>query len=182
MQLEKQAYRQGANIFYKSVLLMAYADDIVIIGNSLESMKEGFQLLEEASKEVGLIINEGKTKYMLAANTWNSSKPCTIEIGRYNFERVDSYMYVYLGSLVTGDSSVSEEITNRLIAANRSYFGLKSQLKSQLRKTKILAYNTNVRPIFTYAAETLTTTKNDERILSIFERKILRRMYKVVQI
>jgi len=25
-------------------------------------MKEGFQLLEEASKEVGLVINEGKAK------------------------------------------------------------------------------------------------------------------------
>ena len=33
---------------------------------------------------------------------------------------------IYLGSLVTGENSVSEEITNRLIAANSSYFRLKS--------------------------------------------------------
>jgi len=62
-------------IFYKSVQLKAYADDIVIIGRSLASMKEGFQLLEEASKEVGLVINERKTKYTVAANTQNCSKP-----------------------------------------------------------------------------------------------------------
>jgi hypothetical protein len=119
---------------------MTYADDIVIIGDSLESMKEGFQLLEEASKEVGLIINEGETKYMLAANTLNSSKPCAIEIGRYNFESVDSF--IYLGSLVTGDNIVSEEITNCLITANRSYFGLRSQHKKQLlfSKTNISIY------------------------------------------
>jgi hypothetical protein len=61
---------------------MAYADDIFIIGNSLESMKEGIQLLEEASKEVELVINGGKTKYMLAANTQNCNKRCAIEIGR----------------------------------------------------------------------------------------------------
>jgi hypothetical protein len=34
-----------------------------------------------------------------------------------------------------------------------------------------------VRPIFTYAAETWTMTKNDGRRLSVFKRKILRRMY-----
>jgi len=32
---------------------MAYAADIVIIGRSLASMKEDFQLLEETSEEVG---------------------------------------------------------------------------------------------------------------------------------
>jgi hypothetical protein len=74
---------------------------------------------------------------------------------------------------VNGDNNVSEEITNRLIACNKSYFGLKIQFKSQLlpRKTKILMYKTLVRPILTYAAETWTTIKNDERRLSILERK-----------
>ena len=81
--------------------------------------------------------------------------------------------------MVTGDNNVSKEITNRIIASNRSYFGLKSQLKSQLlsRKTKILIYKTIVRPILTHAAETWTTTKNDDRRPSICERKTLRRMY-----
>jgi hypothetical protein len=51
--------------------------------------------------DVGLVINEGKTKYMVAANIQNCSKECAIEIGRYNFERVDSF--TCLGSLVTGD-------------------------------------------------------------------------------
>jgi len=92
---------------------MAYADDTVMIGRSLASLKEGFQLLEEASKEVGLVIHEGKTKYPVAANTQNCSKPHTIEIGRYSFDRVDSY--TCLGSLVSGDSNVSEEITNHTV-------------------------------------------------------------------
>ena len=61
---------------------------------------------------------------MVAANTHNCSKPCTIEMGRNKFERVDNC--TYFGSLMTDDNNVSEEITNRHIAANRSYFGLKS--------------------------------------------------------
>ena len=87
---------------------MADADDIVIIGRALASMKEGFQLLEEANKEVVLVINEGKTKYMVAANTQNCSKPRAIQIGRRSFERVGSY--TYLGLLASGDTNVSEEI------------------------------------------------------------------------
>jgi len=93
------------------------------------------------------------------------------------FERVDSF--TYLSSLVTGDNNGSEEITNRLIAANRLYSGLKSQLKSLLlsKKTNIFTYGTLVKPLLTHAAETWTTTNNDERRMSVFERKILRRMY-----
>ena len=105
---------------------------------------------------MGLVVNEGETKYMVAANTQNCFKPLAIGIGRYIFERVDSISS--LGSLVTGNNNVSHEITDRLIAANRSYFGLKCQFKSQLlsRKTKILIYKTLVRPLLTYAAGTWT--------------------------
>jgi len=80
---------------------------------------------------------------------------------------------------VTGDNNVSEEIKNCLVSANRSYFRLKSQCESELlsRKTKILIYKTLVRPILTYTSETWTMTKNYERRLSIFVRKILHRIY-----
>ena len=36
---------------------------------------------------------------MVAANTQNCSKPHAIEMGRYNYERVDSF--TCLGSIVT---------------------------------------------------------------------------------
>jgi len=105
---------------------------------TLASMKETFHLLEEASKEVGLVVNDGKTKYTVAANTQNCTKTHAIEMERYNSERVDSF--TYLGSLVNGDNSVSEEITNQLTADHSSHIGLKSKLKLQLlsRKPKLL--------------------------------------------
>jgi len=95
---------------------------------TLASTKEAFQLLEEARKEVGLVVNDSKTKYTVEANTQNCSKTHAIEMGRYNSERVDSF--TYLGSMVNGNNTVSEEITNRLTAAHRSHIGQKSQLKS----------------------------------------------------
>jgi len=48
----------------------------------------------QAKGDVRLVINKGKTKYMVAANTQNCSKACAIEIGRFNFERVDSFTYL----------------------------------------------------------------------------------------
>jgi hypothetical protein len=43
-------------------------------------------------------------------------------------------------------------------------------------KTKILTNGTLVRSVVTYATETWTMSKNDERRLSIFVRKILGRI------
>ena len=92
---------------------MVYADDLIVIGRSSVSKKEAFQLLEEASKEVGLVLNKDKTKYMVAADTQNCSKLHAIEIGRYHSEKVDSF--TYLGSLVNGDNNVSEETALQLL-------------------------------------------------------------------
>jgi len=69
--IRKSGIQKRGTIFYKLFQIMTYADDIVTIGRSLASMREGFQLPEEASKEVGLVNYEGKTKYMIAANTQN---------------------------------------------------------------------------------------------------------------
>ena len=81
MQLENQVYKQEAphSTSWSDLwpVLMT-----VIIGRSLASMKEGFQLFEEASKEAGFVINEDKTNYMVAANTQICSKPHAIEIRR----------------------------------------------------------------------------------------------------
>jgi len=121
--IRKQGMPTRGTIFYKSAQLLAHADEVVIIGRSLASMRD-FQLIEEASKEVVLVVNEGKTKYMVAANTQNCSKPRAIEIVSYKFETVDSF--TCLSSFVTGDNYFT--IANRLIPASRSYFGLKSEL------------------------------------------------------
>jgi len=84
--IRKSGIQTRGAIFCNLVQSMACADDIVIIGRSLVSMREGFQLLEAASKEMGLVICEDKTKYMIAANTQNCSETRAFEIVRYNFE------------------------------------------------------------------------------------------------
>jgi hypothetical protein len=44
--------------------LLAYADDVNLLGDSIDTIKKNTGTLIDASKEVGLEINIRKTKYM----------------------------------------------------------------------------------------------------------------------
>ena len=55
-------------IFYKSTQILAYADDIDIIGLRLSYVSEAYQGIEQAAENLGLQINEAKTKLMVATS------------------------------------------------------------------------------------------------------------------
>jgi len=71
------------------------------------------------------------------------------------------------------------EIKHRLKAGNGCYFALLHLLKSKLlsRKAKETLYTTYLRPAVSYAFCTGVTTAGDENKLSIFESKLLRKVY-----
>ena len=56
---------QCGNIFYKSVQILAYADDTDIISRSPKSLQEATVALDRAARRMGLEINQAKTKYMI---------------------------------------------------------------------------------------------------------------------
>jgi hypothetical protein len=51
--------------------LLAYADDVKLTGDNLDTIKKNTETLSDASKEVGLEINAEKTKYMLLSHHRN---------------------------------------------------------------------------------------------------------------
>jgi hypothetical protein len=57
--------------------LLAYADDVNILGDNLDTIRKSTETLVGASKEVGLEINIEKTKYMLLSRHQNIAKSCT---------------------------------------------------------------------------------------------------------
>ena len=70
----------------------------------------------------------------------------------------------------------------RLIIANRAYYTLQNHVKSRnmSKNIKTLIYKTLIRPVLTYGAETWVLSQQDEHCLSIFEPKIIRRIYSPV--
>ena len=51
--------------------LLAYADDINILGGSVDTLKKNAEALVAATKEIGLEINAHKTKYMTVSRDQN---------------------------------------------------------------------------------------------------------------
>jgi hypothetical protein len=49
--------------------LLAYADDVNLVGDNIDTIKKNAETLIDASKEVGLEINIEKTKYMFCLVT-----------------------------------------------------------------------------------------------------------------
>jgi len=166
-------------IFHKSVQLLAYADDIDVIGRTQRAVNEVFGSIEAEAAKLGLAVNEGKTKYMLSSrkDTHHRRIGQNVTMGSNNFEVVKDF--VYLGSAVNSSNNTSAEIERRITLANRCFFGLKRQLSSRAlsRKTKVTLYKTLIIPVLLYGAEAWTLQKSDELSLGRFERKVLRKIF-----
>ena len=100
-----------------------------------------------------------------------------MDTGKEQFEQVNAYKY--LGAMVNIDSSVEEEIKDRIAAGNRAYHVHKKLFMSKLisRNVKLHLYNTLIRPIVTYASETWVLKESMIKKLMIFARKIMRKIF-----
>jgi len=134
--LEKVVRNAGiqtsGTIFYKSVQLLAYAEDIDVIARSRAALKEAFLSLERAAGEMGLRINEKKIKYLATRESKNQQMH--FQIKNFNFEAIRSF--TYLGSLININNDNSAEIKKRILMANKGFYGLKRQFWSQILSIK----------------------------------------------
>jgi flagellar hook protein FlgE len=70
---------------------LVYADDINLVGNSVNTIKENSETLLEASGDIGLEINAEKTKYMIMSCHLNSGQNQNIRIANELFEKVAKF-------------------------------------------------------------------------------------------
>jgi hypothetical protein len=60
--IRKLALTTDATVMYRSVKVMGYADDVIILGRYRAAVNEAYTALENHAKTVGLNINTDKTK------------------------------------------------------------------------------------------------------------------------
>jgi hypothetical protein len=73
--------------------LLAYADDVNLLGDNLDSVKKNTETLTDASKEVGLEINVEKTTYMLLSRQQNVGQNRDMKIANRSLENVSQFKY-----------------------------------------------------------------------------------------
>jgi hypothetical protein len=104
-----------------------------------------------------------------------------VQINNYTFQSVNKFKY--LGVLVSENSKIKSEIKTRMTAGNRCYHAFITLSKSAVvsRKTKLIIYQTVIRPAVMYGLEVWTLSKSDENSLGIWERETLRRIFGTVK-
>ena len=98
----------GIKIARRNISNLRYADDIILIAESIEELKSLLMKVKEESEKVGLKLNIQKTKIM-------ASGPITSwEIGG---ETVSDF--IFLDSKITADGDCSHEIKRHLLLGKK---------------------------------------------------------------
>jgi hypothetical protein len=168
-------------MYTESSHICAYAEVVVIVTRSETRLRQVYRELEEKAQQMGLMVNEKKTKYMIVAATQKGRQTQNWKVGDKVFERVSSFKYI--GNVINEEGRISICVRDRIQVGNKAYAANRHVLNSKVikRSVKMQIHKTLIRPVVTCGSETRTLTKSDKNLLRIFERKILRKIYGPIQ-
>ena len=114
--------------YNKALRILGYADDLDIITRNIRSLDTAVDNIVSATDDTGLQLNISKTKYMFSTKNKSQSQPtCSLTLGSRKFEVVKEF--ICLGTQITADNNISEEIRRRITLASR---GLSKHLRSKM--------------------------------------------------
>ena len=100
-----------------------------------------------------------------------------MNIDNNSFESVEEFKY--LGKILTNQNSLQGEIKSRLKSGNACYHSVQNLLSSSLlsKILKITMYRTIILSVVLYGCETWSLTLREKRRLTVFEKRVLRRIF-----
>jgi hypothetical protein len=103
-------------------------------------------------------------------------------------DKISKYRYIidplktvedfkYLGTILTYQNFIHEEIKNRLKSGNACYHSVQNPLSSNLLSENVKIYRTIILLAVLYGCETWSPTLREKCTLSVFEKRVLRRIF-----
>ncbi|VDO90435.1 unnamed protein product [Schistosoma margrebowiei] len=152
-----------------------FADDLALLSHTHEQMQIKTASVAAVSASVGLSIHKGKTK-VLKYNTENSN-PITLD--GETLEDVE--FFTYLGSILDEQGGSDADVKARIGKARFAFLQLKNICNSKQLSTNIKArvFNTNVKAVLLYGAETWRTTTTIIKKAQVFINSCLRKILNI---
>jgi hypothetical protein len=104
--------------------LLAYADNVNIVAENIDTIQKNTNALLDDSKEDGLEVNPKKSKCMLVLRCQKEGQGQSINLGNRSFE--DVIKFKYLGTTITDQNCIYEQIKSRLNSENACYHSVQS--------------------------------------------------------
>jgi uncharacterized surface protein with fasciclin (FAS1) repeats len=147
-----------------------FADDIALLFHSHQQMQEKLTQVERRATETGLSINSKKTKVLKS----NTKTQADLTVNGQNLEEVDSF--TYLGGEVDNLGGSDKDVKIKIGKARTAFNMMGSIWKARniSLKTEVQLFNSNVKTILLYGAETWKTTKSLLHKLKVFINNCLR--------
>ena len=150
-----------------------FTDDIVLLANSANEIKQAIEELDQLSKETGLHMNPTKTKLM------TNSRETNITINGNHLEYV--HEYTYLGQILSFNNSNKKEVSRRIAAAWSKFWSLKFILtdKSYTTQLKREVMDKCILPVLLYGSQTWSLTRKERESIMICQRKMERKILNI---
>ena len=169
---------EGFSVGGRNINSIRYADDTTIIASSEDALQHIITEVDKRSREIGLEINEDKTKTM---TVHRSLQPVKNEI-MVNGKKLDQVeKFKLLGHTITSDGRCEQELKTRIAMAKSNFNCFKKiltcrkiSLTLRLRLTKAYVWSTLL-----YCCEVWTITSVMEKKIAAFEMWCYRRILRI---
>ena len=158
---------------------LLFADDSALVAHSAEEMQKIVDAFSNASKKFGLKINIKKTEVLYQPNSTRTREEDIMVDGN----KLNSVMeFTYLGSTISSDGCIDDEIQRRMAKASASFGRLRQRLWNNHHvsmRVKGKIYRAIVLSTLLYGAEAWTVYRRQVKKLHAFMMRHLRSIMRI---